>query len=109
MKVLADIPDEDVKWLDRKAAEGGKSRAALVREAISTYRAQEKPSGDKGWLDQAFGIWKGRDDIGDAVEWQRRMRAEWTRPWDPDYWEVRNEFPDLFDEADDREAERYRK
>ncbi|MEY2942991.1 MAG: hypothetical protein RLY97_1005, partial [Pseudomonadota bacterium] len=42
-------------------------------------------------------------DIGDAVEWQRRERASWTRPWDFDYEEVRAEFPDLFDDEDDRE------
>ena len=47
----------------------------------------------------------GRTDIGDAVEWQRRERASWTRPWDSDYEEVRAEFPDLFDEQDDREHE----
>src|SRR3546814_2427221 len=50
-----------------------------------------------------FGAWKDRDDIGDAVEWQRRERAGSTRAWDPDYPEVRAEFPDLFDEQDDRE------
>ncbi len=103
MRTLIDLPEDDMKWLDRKAAEEGKSRAALVREAVSTYRAQVKPAGDKGWLDQAFGIWKDRTDIGDAVEWQRRERAGSTCPWDDDYEEVRAEFPDLFDEEDDRQ------
>ena len=54
-----------------------------------------------------FGIWKDRTDIGDSVEWQRRERASWTRPWDDDYEEVKAEFPDLFDEWDDRERRRY--
>jgi len=103
MRTLIDLPEDDMKWLDRKAAEEGKSRAALVREAVSTYRAKVKPVGDKSWLDQAFGIWKDRTDIGDAVEWQRRERAGSTRPWDDDYEEVRAEFPDLFDEEDDRQ------
>ena len=103
MRTLIDLPEDDMKWLDRKAAEEGKSRAALVREAVSTYRAKVKPPGDKSWLDQAFGIWKDRTDIGDAVEWQRRERAGSTRPWDDDYEEVRAEFPDLFDEEDDRQ------
>jgi hypothetical protein len=103
MRTLIDLPEDDMKWLDRKAAEEGKSRAALVREAVSTYRAKVKPAGDKSWLDQAFGIWKDRTDVGDAVEWQRRERAGSTRPWDDDYEEVRAEFPDLFDEEDDRQ------
>lgn len=106
-RILADLPDDDIKWLDRIAGEQGKSRAALVREAVATYRAQSQPSSDKSWLDQAFGIWKDRTDIGDAVEWQRRERASSTRPWDDDYEEVKAEFPDLFDDEDDRQRRIY--
>jgi predicted transcriptional regulator len=98
-RILADLPDEDIKWLDQLAAEQGKSRAAVLREAVSAYR----PQAPNDWIEQGFGAWKYRDDIGDAVEWQRRERASNTRPWDFDYPEVRAEFPDLFDEADDRE------
>jgi predicted transcriptional regulator len=100
-RILADLPDDDIKWLDHLAAEQGKSRASVLREAVAAYRA-ETP---KDWLDVGFGAWKDRTDIGDAVEWQRRERASWTRPWDADYAEVRAEFPDLFDEDDDREHE----
>lgn len=107
MRTLVDIPEDDIQWLDRKAAEEGKSRTALVREAVASFRANAQPTSDKSWLDQAFGIWKDRTDIGDAVEWQRRERASWTRPWDDDYEEVRAEFPDLFDEQDDRERQHY--
>ena len=106
-RILADLPDEDIKWLDRLAAEQGKSRAAVLREAVVGYRAQTAYSTGKEWLDQAFGIWKDRTDIGDSVEWQRRERASGTRPWDDDYEEVKAEFPDLFDEHDDRERKRY--
>lgn len=105
MRILADLPDEDVKWLDRVAQEQNKSRAAILREAVSTYRAETAAEG----IEKYFGMWKDRTDIGDAVEWQRRLRAESTRPWDPDYDAVRAEFPDLFTEEDDRERERYRK
>lgn len=106
-RILADLPDEDIKWLDARAAEQGKSRASVLREAVATYKARSEPSSSKDWLDQAFGIWKDRTDIGDSVEWQRRERASWTRPWDDDYEEVKAEFPDLFDEDDDRERQRY--
>ncbi|SFF85194.1 Ribbon-helix-helix protein, copG family [Novosphingobium sp. CF614] len=104
-RILADLPDEDIRWLDARAAELGKSRASVLREAVSTYRAESS----KDWIDRGFGLWKDRTDIGDAVEWQRRERAGSTRPWDYDYEEVRSEFPDLFDEQDDREHEHYRK
>ena len=100
MRTLINLPDDDMKWLDQRAAEQGRSRAALVREAVSNYRAKERPADDLSWLDQAFGLWKDRTDIGDAVEWQRRERAGWTREWDHDYEEVKAEFPDLF-EGDD--------
>lgn len=100
-RILADLPDEDIKWLDQLAAEQGKSRAAVLREAVTAYR----PQSPLDWIAAGFGAWKDRDDIGDAVEWQRRERAGSTRPWDADYPEVRAEFPDLFDEQDDREHE----
>ena len=99
MRVLVDLPENDLKWLDSHANREGKSRAAIVREAVSEYRA----NAGTDWLDQAFGIWKDREDIGDAVEYQRRLRAEWTREWDPDFEEVRREFPDLFDPPPDDE------
>ena len=103
MRTLVDIPEDDIRWLDQKAAESGKSRTALVREAVAAYRA-EAP---KDWIDIGFGLWKDRTDIGDAVEWQRRERASSTRPWDDDYEETKAEFPDLFDEEDDRQRAIY--
>ena len=100
-RILADLPDEDIKWLDQLAAEQGKSRAAVLREAVAAYRA----GAPEDWLEIGFGAWKDRDDIGDAVEWQRRERASSTRPWDDDYEEVKAEFPDLFDAEDDRQRQ----
>src|SRR5688500_18312525 len=102
-RILADLPDEDIKWLDQLAVEQGKSRASVLREAVAAYRADAP----KDWIDAGFGLWKDRTDIGDAVEWQRRERASWTRPWDDDYEEVKAEFPDLFDEEDDRQRKIY--
>ncbi len=103
MRTLVDIPEDDIQWLDHKARELGKSRAAILREAVAAYRAESS----QDWLDRGFGLWKDRTDIGDAVEWQRRERASTTRPWDTDYEEVKAEFPDLFDEYDDRERAHY--
>jgi hypothetical protein len=106
-RVLADLPDDDIKWLDARAAEEGKSRASLLREAVASYKAQTEPKNKLDWLDAGFGAWKDRTDIGDSVEWQRRERASWTRPWDDDYEEVKGEFPDLFDDEDDRQRQIY--
>ena len=106
-RILADLPEEDIKWLDARAAEQGKSRAGMIREAVATLKAQAEAVNDMAWLDQGFGAWKDRTDIGDSVEWQRRERASWTRPWDDDYEETKAEFPDLFDAEDDRQRQIY--
>lgn len=106
-RILADLPDEDIKWLDETAIALGRSRESLIGEAVAFFRGS--PDADKNleWLEAGFGLWKDRTDIGDAVEWQRRERASWTRPWDDDYEEVKAEFPDLFDEYDDRQRQIY--
>ncbi|MGQ2930797.1 MAG: CopG family transcriptional regulator [Sphingopyxis sp.] len=72
MRFLADIPDSDVEWLDSLAAEQGVSRAELVRRAVAAYRADA--SGDA--IDNAFGIWRDRVDIGDGLKYQRRLRGK---------------------------------
>lgn len=82
MRFLADIPDDDVRWLDRKAAEDGKSRAALIREAIARYRA-ESANADEDWLEAGFGLWKRHGFEEDGLAFQRRLRGEWDRDWDP--------------------------
>ena len=79
-RILADLPDEEIKRLDRIAAEQGKSRASVLREAVSAYRAPVV-SGNKDWIKRYAGIWADRDDIGDAVEYQRAMRED-RRPYE---------------------------
>jgi hypothetical protein len=56
MRFLADIPDDDVQWLDGLAAGQGVSRAELMRRAVTAYRADL--SGDA--IDNAFGLWRAR-------------------------------------------------
>ena len=77
-RILADLPDEDIKWLDRRAAEEGRSRAAIVREAVAQFRAA---AGKKG-IQRYFGLWKDRGDLNDGMEFQRQFRGEWDRDWD---------------------------
>lgn len=71
-RILADLPEDDVKWLDAQAAEQGKSRAQLLREAVAGYRAE----GSKDWISKGRGYWKDRHDIGDSVVYQRTIRAD---------------------------------
>ncbi|AMO71859.1 ribbon-helix-helix protein, CopG family [Sphingorhabdus sp. M41] len=71
-RILADLPEDDVKWLDAQAAEQGKSRAQLLREAVAGFRAEAS----KDWISKGRGYWKDRDDIGDSVAYQRAIRAD---------------------------------
>ena len=56
MRVLADLPDDDIAWLDARAAELGTSRAQLLRDAVSAYRMSSPRDG----LASFFGIWRER-------------------------------------------------
>jgi hypothetical protein len=105
-RILADLPDEDIKWLDQLAAEQGKSRAAVLREAVSAYRPEPSDNG-ASWIDKGFGLWARHGIKYDPHEYDRKRRAEWTRYWDDDYEEVRAESPDMFDEEDDRQRQIY--
>lgn len=72
MRTLVDIPIDDIEWLDRRAAAQGKSRTAIVREAVATYRAEI----GRDWIARGAGYWKDRTDIGDPIAYQRAMRAD---------------------------------
>ncbi|MGJ3646969.1 CopG family transcriptional regulator [Sphingomonas sp. GlSt437] len=106
-RILADLPDDEIKRLDRIAAERGISRAAVLREAVATYRAQEPEAGKLDWLEAGFGLWARHGLAHDPHDYERKRRAEWTRPWDDDYEEVRAESPDMFDAEDDRQRQIY--
>jgi hypothetical protein len=79
MRILTEIPDEDVERLDALAAQGKRSRAATIRDAVKTYLAQNDNSND--WITRWAGLWKDRDDIPDGVEYQRAMRED-RRPYE---------------------------
>ena len=58
-RILADLPDDDIRWLDRLAEEQGKSRAAVLREAVTAFRS----GGQVDWIERGFGLWRGRKDL----------------------------------------------
>jgi predicted transcriptional regulator len=76
MRTLVDIPDEDILGLDALAAKSKRSRAATIREAVKIYLVQN--ADNKDWIARGAGFWKDRDDIGDAIEYQRGMREDRT-------------------------------
>lgn len=71
MRTLVEIPDDDIRWLDKQAAERGVSRTALVREAVSQLREGSTRKG----VDAFCGMWRDRSDIGDGLSYQRRIRS----------------------------------
>jgi metal-responsive CopG/Arc/MetJ family transcriptional regulator len=73
MRFLADIPDEDISELDALARRNNRSRAAEVREAVRLYLLSRKGN---DWIARGSGYWKDREDIGDAVDYQRTMRND---------------------------------
>jgi hypothetical protein len=79
MRILTDIPDEDIDKLDALAAKSKRSRAATIRDAVKLYLAQNDSSND--WIERWAGLWKDRDDIPDGVEYQRTMRED-RRPYE---------------------------
>lgn len=79
IRILADLPEEDLEKLDALAARTKRSRAATIREAVRMYLVSNADSND--WIERGAGYWKDRTDIGDAVEYQRAMREDRT-PYD---------------------------
>lgn len=76
MRILTDIPDEDIEKLDALAKRQGKSRAAEIREAVKLYLVHNADNQD--WIARGAGYWKHRTDIGDGVEYQRAIREDRT-------------------------------
>ena len=79
MRVLTEIPDEDIEKLDALAKRQGKSRAAEIRDAVKLYLVHN--SDNKDWIERGRGYWKDRTDIGDGLEYQLAIREDRT-PYD---------------------------
>lgn len=76
MRILTDIPDDDIEKLDALAAKSKSSRAATIREAVKLYLVHK--TDNKDWIARGAGYWKDRTDIGDPLEYQRSMREDRT-------------------------------
>ena len=71
MRILIDIPDDDIAKLDALARGNNGSRSAEVRDAVRLY-LRGRAGGD--WIERGRGYWKDRADIGDAVDYQQTIR-----------------------------------
>jgi predicted transcriptional regulator len=76
MRILTEIPDDDLKELDALASKKKSSRAAAIRDAVRLYLVHNADNND--WIEKGFGYWADRTDIGDGVEYQRAMREDRT-------------------------------
>lgn len=102
-RFLVDVPADDVRKLDEIAKREGKSRAAVLREAVTHYLEASSKDG----FEKYFGLWARHGVAIDPKDYDRQRRAEWTRPWDDDFDEIRAESPELFTDDDDRERAHY--
>lgn len=80
MRFLADIPDDDVQWLDAVARAEGKSRAAVIRDAVTAFRHRDQKAG----MEKYFGLWERHGSAVDGLDYERKLRDEWPSVDDRD-------------------------
>ena len=72
-RFLVDVPANDVRKLDEIAKREGKSRAAVLREAVSNYLEESRKEG----FEKYFGLWERHGSTVDGLEYERQLREEW--------------------------------
>ncbi len=72
-RFLVDVPADDVRKLDEIAKREGKSRAAVLREAVSNYLEESRKEG----FEKYFGLWERHGSTVDGLEYERQLREEW--------------------------------
>ncbi len=72
-RFLVDVPADDVRRLDEIAKREGKSRAAVLREAVSNYLEESRKEG----FEKYFGLWERHGSTVDGLEYERQLREEW--------------------------------
>ena len=64
--------------LERMSSERKATVSELIRQAIDQFVGRSSTSLEDA-LDQSFGLWRDREDIGDASKYVRRIRKEWEK------------------------------
>jgi len=73
-RILADLPEDDVRELDILARRKKSSRAAVIRDAVKLYLVRNADKSD--WIEAGRGFWKDRADIGDGLAYQNTIRED---------------------------------
>ena len=76
VRTIISIENEDMTWLDLKAAEEKVSRAELIRRAVRLYRkaSETEARSFRRLLEDTSGIWRGED----GLSYQLRLRDKWA-------------------------------
>jgi hypothetical protein len=74
MRVLVDIPKEQVDSVQLLAQSRGQSRAEVIRQAIDAYISVNSEP-----ISKYFGLWAGEGKVEDARAYEDRVRSEWQR------------------------------
>jgi hypothetical protein len=75
-RTLINLDPKDKDWLDREAKARAVPMTELVRQAVRAFRTREENLGDtdlQSVIRETAGIWT----VGDALDYQCRMRDEW--------------------------------
>lgn len=83
MRTIVDLTDEQISELQRYCEAERVSRAEAIRRGVDLLLRDkaERKARLLAALKAAAGSWTSPED---SLEYQRRMRAEWDREWDPD-------------------------
>jgi len=71
MRTIVDIPKEVIASLDDVGHRTKRSRASLIRDAVSNYLVEVQTEK----AEAAFGVWKSRKI--DGLEYQTKAREDW--------------------------------
>jgi hypothetical protein len=64
--------------LEKLSAERGASVSDLIRQAVDQFIAKASTDFEEA-LDLSFGIWQGRQELGEPSEYVRNLRSEWQK------------------------------
>lgn len=81
MRTIIDLTEEQRTWLESECRRAGISRAEAIRRLVDEARRRDRKAELLEALSAAAGSWTSTED---SVDYQRRIRAEWDREWDPD-------------------------
>ena len=77
-KTVIALEPEVKQWLDQKALREGVPMTELVRRAVRLLQEKERDTVAE-ILERSRGIWTE----GDGLEYQIKLRSEWSRDEDP--------------------------